>query len=726
MSIIWTIAKREFKAYFVSPMAYIYLVTFLVLVHWLFLRSFFLMGEVSLRAFFDLMPWVYLFFVPAVAMGKWAEEKKTGTIELLFTYPIAEPHIVIGKFLAGLGLILTALLFTFPLPVAAALVGNVDWGPVVGGYLGLILLGGSYLAIGLWVSSLTENQIIAFIVGVVVCFLLFIIGEPIVTTGWPHTVAAFLQYAGLGSHFESIGRGVVDTRDLIYYCSVVGLFLFLNLKAMERRRVWVAAVLIALTAINLLAAHHFARIDLTERGLYTLAPATKEILGDLEDVVTMRLYFTPELPPELLVLRRDVQDMLGEFKNHSAGKIQVEFHNPQKNVVEEQKVQMMGIPPVEVNVIKKDKQEVARVYMGMSIHFAAKQGVIPLVQNVGNLEYQLAATILKVTEVSKPVLGWWGEEGLAAERRLDLLQNYLKERFAIRFIQEKPLDQLDGKEIPLLLFVVPEQLSEASVQAFQKYIEGGGKALLFIDRFSVGMGEGGLLPKPQTNPLAEFLAGFGVSVEPDLVVDPSNAMATFTGGFINYHLPYPFWVQIRPEGFNQAVGFVADLNNLVLPWTSSLKVTEKAGVSTKVLFTTTPLAAKTGALDPGRPLDPQAAQIAFEAGEVGQQTLGLLINDQMMVVGNSRLLQNDFLQKFEGNLVFVENAIDIFSTGEQLIGIRAKGVTRRPIAILSDAARQTLRLAAILLSPLLLLGIGLLILWRRKTQARRLKLVWAH
>lgn len=180
-----------------------------------------------------LMPWVYLFFVPAIAMGKWSEERKTGTIELLFTMPITEKEVVVGKFFAGLGLLATALFFTFPLPVTVAWLGDVDMGPLVGGYLGLLFMGGAYLAIGLWISSLTENQIIAFILGVVACFLLFIVGEPLMTNDLPSIAISFLQYLGLGSHFESIGRGVIDSRDCIYYLSIITLFLFFNLKALE-------------------------------------------------------------------------------------------------------------------------------------------------------------------------------------------------------------------------------------------------------------------------------------------------------------------------------------------------------------------------------------------------------------------------------------------------------------------------------------------------------------
>ncbi len=234
MTPIWIIARREFRAYFTSPIAYVYLSTFLVVMTWLFFRGFFLIGEASLRSFFGLMPWIYLFFVPAVAMGKWAEERKAGTLELLFTYPLGKGSVVVAKFLAGLGLISVALLLTLLIPVTVSFLGPLDWGPVIGGYLGLLFLGGAYLAISLWVSSLTENQIIAFIVGVVACFALFIVGEPIVTAGLPVFVAQFFQYLGLGSHFESIGRGVIDSRDLIYYFSMIGFFLFMNWKTLQR------------------------------------------------------------------------------------------------------------------------------------------------------------------------------------------------------------------------------------------------------------------------------------------------------------------------------------------------------------------------------------------------------------------------------------------------------------------------------------------------------------
>jgi len=232
---ILTITRREFKAYFLSPIAYVYLITFLVIVNWIFFRTFFLMGQADMRAFFGMMPWIFLFFVPAVAMGKWSEEKKLGTLEILFTLPIRNSSIVIAKFLAGMGLIATALLLTFPMALTVALLGEMDWGPVIGGYLGLLFLGGAYLSIGLMISSLTENQIVAFILGVAGSFLLLIIGTPLVIGGKSSFSSLILQYMGLAAHFESISRGVVDSRDIVYYLSAIGFFIFLNLKILETR-----------------------------------------------------------------------------------------------------------------------------------------------------------------------------------------------------------------------------------------------------------------------------------------------------------------------------------------------------------------------------------------------------------------------------------------------------------------------------------------------------------
>lgn len=232
---ILTVAAKEFSSFFTSPIAYVCILTFLVAVNWLFFRTFFLIGQADIRALFGILPWVFLFFVPAIAMGRWAEERKQGTVEIMFTLPVDDVNIILGKYLAGLGLIAVPVLLTFPIPLTVAVVGNLDTGPVIGGYLGTLFLGSAYLSIGLCASALSENQIVAFILGVAASFVLLIIGTPIFLGGYGGLISNAIQYAGLSYHFESISRGVIDSRDIIYYLSVTGFFLFLNLVILRTR-----------------------------------------------------------------------------------------------------------------------------------------------------------------------------------------------------------------------------------------------------------------------------------------------------------------------------------------------------------------------------------------------------------------------------------------------------------------------------------------------------------
>jgi ABC-2 type transport system permease protein len=233
---IYAIFKKEFKSYFNSPIAYIFITAFLVFSGWLFFRGFFLIGQATMRPFFSILPWEFLFFVPAVTMRLWAEEKKLGTMELLMTLPLTDTEIVTGKFLASFLFLTIAVLLTFTFPLTLIYLGQPDMGPIFGGYVGSLLMGAAYLSIGLFISSLTENQIVAFILSVFACFALFIIGEPIVLTALPTWMAGIFTFLGLGSHFQSIGRGVIDSRDVIYYFSVIIFFLFLNTRFIESRK----------------------------------------------------------------------------------------------------------------------------------------------------------------------------------------------------------------------------------------------------------------------------------------------------------------------------------------------------------------------------------------------------------------------------------------------------------------------------------------------------------
>lgn len=228
--------RKEFRSYFDSPIAYVFIIAFLAFTGWLYFRGFFLIGQLQMRDFFFFLPWVFLVFVPAVTMRLWAEEKKQGTIEILMTLPVRDGEVVLGKFLASFCFLLVALGLSFTIPLTLAFLGNVDIGPVIGGYVGACLLGAAYLSIGLFVSGLAENQIVAFIIAILVSFALFIMGEDIVLFSLPDFLVEPFSFLGLGKHFASLQRGVIDSRDVIYYCTVVWFFLTLNTRLIASRR----------------------------------------------------------------------------------------------------------------------------------------------------------------------------------------------------------------------------------------------------------------------------------------------------------------------------------------------------------------------------------------------------------------------------------------------------------------------------------------------------------
>ncbi len=232
---IYILFRKELMSYFNSPIAYIFIGVFLVIGNWLFFKNFFLIGQVSMRAYFDLLPWIFLFLSPAITMRLWAEEKKAGTIEFLLTLPVTDWQVVLAKFFSSLAFIFISLLLTITLPITLAILGNVDWGPIIGGYLGALFLGGAYLSLGLFISSLTKNQIIAFVLGLVACFMAFIVGADFVLIGAPQFAVPVMKFLGLGSHFYNITKGVIDSKDIIYYGSFIFIFLWLNARIIQSR-----------------------------------------------------------------------------------------------------------------------------------------------------------------------------------------------------------------------------------------------------------------------------------------------------------------------------------------------------------------------------------------------------------------------------------------------------------------------------------------------------------
>jgi len=242
MTDIGVIFRREFMSYFATPVAYVFLVIFVALMGALtfYMGQFYELRQADLGAFFGLHPWLYAFFIPALAMRLWAEERDSGTIELLLTLPVTTTQAVAGKFLAAWAFTLVAIALTAPLWWTVNYLGEPDNGVIAAAYLGSALMAGGFMAIGSCLSAVTRSQVVAFVMGFVVCFVLLMAGYPLVLdafSGWaPQVVVDAVAGLSFLTRFESISRGVIDLRDLIYFAGMIALFLFINVTVIEMKK----------------------------------------------------------------------------------------------------------------------------------------------------------------------------------------------------------------------------------------------------------------------------------------------------------------------------------------------------------------------------------------------------------------------------------------------------------------------------------------------------------
>ena len=232
---IRTVYLRELVGFFNSPMAYIFLVIFAIVNGYFFTNRFFLFGQSDLRSLFDIVPLVFLFFIPAISMGLIARENDKGTMETMSTLPLSTVQFVLGKFIAALCLILLGLLATSIHFITLVFVGtNIDYGAIFSGYLGLALMGATFAAIGTYASSITQNQVVAFIIGLFMVLIIFMLDKTLIFV--PSSIAGLLQFLAIDYHLSNMSRGVIDSRNLIYFFSMIGFFLFLTVQTLEVRR----------------------------------------------------------------------------------------------------------------------------------------------------------------------------------------------------------------------------------------------------------------------------------------------------------------------------------------------------------------------------------------------------------------------------------------------------------------------------------------------------------
>jgi ABC-2 type transport system permease protein len=438
---IWSIAAKELRGFFHSPVALIFLATFLgvVLFTFFWVDAFFARGLADVRPMFDWLPLLLIFLVAALTMRLWSEEQKLGTIEILMTLPVPLYRLVLGKFVAGLLLVALALGMTLGLPITVSMMGPLDWGPVLGGYVGALLLASAYLSIGLCVSSLTDNQIVALIFTVVACLLFFLPGADAVVGFFGHQTAEILRGLGTGSRFESVARGVIDLRDLAYYGGLVALFLTLNTAILYAKR-WsagartapmrrqtkaaVALVLGNVLALNLwLSPLGSARLDLTEDKLFSLSPVTAELIRRTSEPLLIRGYFTSDTHPYLAPLVPQIRDLLREYDVVGGPNVRVEFVDPLRDEeLEREAREDYGIESIPFSFAARHEAKLVNAYFHVLVKYGDQFEVIPFeelidvhISGPGDIEVQAANLEYAITRsIRKVVFGFQSIDNLLA------------------------------------------------------------------------------------------------------------------------------------------------------------------------------------------------------------------------------------------------------------------------------------------------------------------------
>ncbi|HEY0245966.1 MAG TPA: gliding motility-associated ABC transporter permease subunit GldF, partial [Mucilaginibacter sp.] len=353
---MFTILKKEITSYLSSLVAYVTIGVFLLVLGlflWVFPDSSILdYGYAGLDSLFNTAPYLFMFLVPAITMRSLAEERKEGTFELLLTRPLTDWQIVSGKYLANVVLVLFALVPTLVYYYSVATLGtpqgNIDTGGVTGSYIGLFLLGASFAAIGLFASSVTKNQIIAFTIAVFLCFFFYSGFDSL--SGLLSLQNLGLQELGITEHYQSVSRGVLDTRDLVYFILLSGLFICLTLFVLLNQRqkslnnkVMLGAIAV-LAVLGVLSSLVFTRFDFTKEKRYTLSPISRNIMDSLQQPVKVTVYLQGDFPGGMKRLQRATKDMLSDLQAYSHRKLQFEFADPLKGLnAQEQDQAIQGL-----------------------------------------------------------------------------------------------------------------------------------------------------------------------------------------------------------------------------------------------------------------------------------------------------------------------------------------------------------------------------------------------
>ena len=454
-----------------------------------------------------------------------------------------------------------------------------------------------------------------------------------------------------------------------------------------------------LVVLNFFSYNIFYRFDLTQNKDYSLSQASKQSVADLKDIVSLKVYFSVDLPTQFLNLRQTVGDILDEYASYSGGKIRVEFINPKADQTTRQELYLAGIPELQFNALEKDKYQVINGYLGMLIKYGEKAQAIPVIENTKDLEYQITSAIKKVTSAKIAKIAFWQGNG-AADAKTEISAAYEKladiyDVSLFNYATEKNL----SNDLDTLIIIGPkEKFKDEELKAIDGFLVRGGSLVILADGVKV---EQGLSASKNDTGLNKILEAYGLKLNENLVLDVNNGLASFSQGFVTFTTNYPYWPKVIKSGFDQNNPAVSRLEGLVLPWASSVEVapdkTKELAVSYLAVTSDRALAAADNfRLDPQAPIsDGVKGKFNLAVSLAGKFSSAFNnVNSgagRLILAGDSDFIRDGFLRNNPDNLLFFQNLVDSLSLGNDLIVIRSKGVTERPLKEISEPVKAAIR-----------------------------------
>ena len=524
--VILSIFKRNFSSYFSGVLGYLFIIAFVVAGGALaFNTRFFTANEPNLDQLSDWFPLLLLFIIPAITMSVWADEKRSGTDELLFTMPATDLEILLGKYFAVLAVYSVALLFSMSHLFVLSYLGNPDWGLIFATYVGYWLAGAALAGAGMVASILTNSTAVAFVLGVVICGLPVFVGQ----FGGILGRREWFESLGLREQFRDFGMGIIPLSSVAYFFFFTAFMLFVNLVLIKRRH-WqssrkagmgiqylVRAVCLAVMfgCATAWAGYLAQRKDATSEKLFSLSPATKEILGGLESErpIEIQAFVSPEVPREYVDTRKRLVGLLRQFDKLSGGKLEVRYVDVEPFSEEAEEAEHFGIEPVQVMTEEDGRRAEADVYLGAVVISSYDKVVVPFFGKGLPIEYELTRSVQTVANKQRYQVGILATDaGMLSGTREWQIVTELKKQYDV---EEVTADSpIDSERFDVLVAVLPSSLTEPQMDNLVTYVTSGKPALIFDDPF----------------PLA-FSNGFGVSNAPrQSKPRPGGPMAGMFGG----------------------------------------------------------------------------------------------------------------------------------------------------------------------------------------------------